>query len=86
MPTRPIPDDPTATSDTNHGDLLPLLLEICEDFLAHTGPATHHEIDIHLRAHGITGGPGWLIDMLGLTRLRLQNATHRDEQGAHHDT
>ncbi len=58
MPTRPIPDDPTATSDTNHGDLLPLLLEICEDFLAHTGPATHHEVDTLLRTRGITGGPG----------------------------
>jgi hypothetical protein len=51
---------------------LRLLLEICEDFLRHTGPATHDEIDRLLRQRGITGGPGWLIDMLGLTRLRLQ--------------
>jgi hypothetical protein len=86
MPTPAIPDDPATTSDTNHGDLLQLLLQICQDFLAHTTPATHHEVDILLRARGITGGPGWLIDMLGLTRLRLQDATHRDEQGAHHDT
>ncbi|MEW2444773.1 hypothetical protein [Micromonospora marina] len=84
MPTPAIPDDPTYT---NHGDqLLQLLLQICEDFLANTGPATRHEVDTLLRTRGITGGPGWLIDMLGLTRLRLQNATHRDEQGDHHDT
>ncbi|AXH91501.1 hypothetical protein ACIBSS_33020 [Micromonospora aurantiaca] len=85
MPTPANPDDLATTSNTNHRDLLQLLLQICEDFLANTGPATHHEVDIHLRARGITGGPGWLIDMLGLTRLRLQNTTHRDEQGAQHD-
>jgi hypothetical protein len=86
MPTPVNPDDPATTSDTHHGDLLQLLLQICEDFLANAAPATHHEVDTLLRARGITGGPGWLIDMLGLTRLRLQDATHRDEQGAHHDT
>ncbi|MEU0156473.1 hypothetical protein [Micromonospora fulviviridis] len=86
MPIPAIPDDPTATSDTNHGDLLQLLLQICEDFLANTGPATHHEIDILLRARGITGGPGWLIDMLGLTRLRLQDTTHHDQPSSRHDT
>ncbi|MEV6695507.1 hypothetical protein AB0M35_28980 [Micromonospora sp. NPDC051196] len=86
MPTPAIPDDPATTNDTHHRDLLPLLLEICEDFLAHTGPATHHEVDILLRARGITGGPGWLIDILGLTRLHLQDATHRDGQGTHHNT
>lgn len=65
-----------ATSDTNHGNLLlQLLLQICEDFFANAGPATHHEVDILLRTHGVTGGRGWLIDMLGLTRLRLQNPT-----------
>lgn len=86
MPTPATPDNPAATSDTNHGDLLQLLLQICEDFLARTTAATHHEVDTLLHARGITGGPGWLIDMLGLTRLRLQDTTHRDEQGAHHDT
>ncbi|MGC4856489.1 hypothetical protein ACLQ24_24720 [Micromonospora sp. DT4] len=86
MPTPATPDDPATTNDNNHGDLLPHLLQICEDFLAHSGPATHHEVDTLLRARGITGGPGWLIDMLGLTRLRLQAATHRDEHGTHHDT
>ncbi|MDG4768635.1 hypothetical protein O7632_31785 [Solwaraspora sp. WMMD406] len=79
MPTPATPDDSPTTTDTNHGDLLQLLLQICEDFLANTGPATHHEVDILLRARGITGGPGWLIDMLALTRLRLQKATHHDQ-------
>ncbi|MEW2386485.1 hypothetical protein AB0873_31145 [Micromonospora sp. NPDC047707] len=86
MPTPANPDDPAATNDTNQGDLLPLLLQICEDFLANTGPATHHEVDILLRTRGITGGPGWLIDMLGLTRLRLQNTTHHNQPGSQHDT
>jgi hypothetical protein len=59
--------------DAGHDDLLPLLLEICEDFLVHTSPAIRDELDQLLRAHAITGGPGWLIDMLALSRLRLQN-------------
>jgi hypothetical protein len=54
-------------------DQLPELLHICEDYFRHTGPATHAELDAILREHGITGGPGWLIDMLGLTRLHLQH-------------
>jgi hypothetical protein len=53
-------------------DQLELLLDICEEFFQHTNPATHTELDTLLRRRGITGGPGWLIDMLGLTRLRLQ--------------
>ncbi|WP_236050292.1 hypothetical protein [Paractinoplanes ovalisporus] len=53
-------------------DLLPLLLEICEDYFAHAGPIEHRELDTLLRARDITGGPGWLIDMLALTRQRLQ--------------
>jgi hypothetical protein len=61
------------TGETEPDDLLPLLLEICEDFLAHTSPPVRREVDNVLHAHGITGGPGWLIDMLALSRLRLQN-------------
>jgi hypothetical protein len=56
-------------------DLLPLLLEICEDYFAHAGPVGYREVDALLRAHDITGGPGWLIDMLALTRRRLQSGT-----------
>ncbi|GAA2530925.1 hypothetical protein [Winogradskya humida] len=56
-------------------DLLPLLLEICEDYFAHAGPIGHREVDALLRARDITGGPGWLIDMLALTRRRLQDGT-----------
>jgi hypothetical protein len=61
------------TAEPDHDALLHLLLEICEDFFAHTGPATRDEVDLLLHAHGITGGPGWLIDMLALTRLQLPN-------------
>jgi hypothetical protein len=49
------------------------LLEICEQFFGHTGPATSREVDTLLRAHGIHGGPGWLIDMLAFARYRLQH-------------
>lgn len=56
-------------------DLLPLLLEVCEDYFAHAGPIGHREVDALLRARDITGGQGWLIDMLALTRLRLQGGT-----------
>jgi hypothetical protein len=59
--------------ETDPDDLLPLLLEICEDFLAHASPPVRREVDDILHVHGITGGPGWLIDMLALSRLRLQN-------------
>ena len=64
-------------------DPLPLLLEICEEFFASTSPVVHHELDTLLRARGITGGPGWLIDMLALTRYRLQNRTHHDDPDTH---
>jgi hypothetical protein len=39
------------------------------------GPAAQHELDLVLRARDITGGPGWLIDMLALTRQRLETST-----------
>jgi hypothetical protein len=56
-------------------DPLPTILAICEDYFAHASPDVHREIDALLRAHGVSGGPGWLIDMLALTRLRQQIAT-----------
>jgi hypothetical protein len=56
-------------------DRIPLLLEICEDYFAHIGPNGYYEVDALLRGHDITGGPGWLIDMLALTRRRLQDGT-----------
>ncbi len=62
------------SSHTGHNhDQLPELLEICEDFFAHASPTTRHELDAALRVRGITGGPNWLIDMLGFTRLGLQH-------------
>ena len=59
-------------TDEPNDDLLPLLLGICEDFFTDAGPAVHREVDAHLQARRITGGPGWLIDMLALTRQRLE--------------
>lgn len=59
------------TTATDHQ--LRELLQICEDYFRHAGPATHAELDKVLRRHHITGGPGWLIDMLGLTLHRLQH-------------
>jgi hypothetical protein len=55
-------------------DLLPTILGICEDFFASAGPAIHRELDTLLRAHDISGGTGWLIDILTFTRRRLQTA------------
>jgi hypothetical protein len=63
----------TGQSVDRHDQLLPDVLQFCEQFLGQASPATHHELDAFLRTRGITGGPGWLIDMLGLSRLRLQH-------------
>jgi hypothetical protein len=71
------------TGDTDHDELL-LLLEICEDFFVNTTPTTRDELDAVLRAYGITGGPGWLIDMLALTRLRLQSLSSHKSGPQHH--
>jgi hypothetical protein len=69
-------------TDEPHDDLLPLLLGICEDFFTGTSPAAHDEVDALLRARDITGRPGWLIDMLALTRRRLETpAEPRDSSG-----
>lgn len=57
-------------------DQLRDLLEICEDFFVQMHPAAGEELDRLLRARGVTGGPGWLIDMLGLTRLQLEAQRH----------
>jgi hypothetical protein len=74
-----------ATGPAGRDDLLHLLLEICEDFFAHTSSTTRDEVDVLLRARGVTGGPGWLIDMLSLTRLRLRNPAQPDGSRSHHD-
>jgi hypothetical protein len=60
-------------------DLPPMLLGICEDFVAGASPAVHRVLEAVLRGHHVTGGPGWLIDMLTLTRLRLQTAPDTDQ-------
>jgi hypothetical protein len=73
---------PAGHTEHDHDQLLAHLLEICEDFLGRASHATRDEVDAYLRTRSITGGPGWLIDMLGLTRLRLQALSrHRSEPG-----
>jgi hypothetical protein len=74
----------TGQTEHDHDHLLPLLLKICEDFLSHTSPATRSEIDTLLCERGITGGPSWLIDMLALTRMRLQHQRYNSALGTHH--
>ncbi|RSM64051.1 hypothetical protein DMB66_21300 [Actinoplanes sp. ATCC 53533] len=65
-----------------HEQDLEQLLEICEQFFGHAGPATRHQVDTLLQAHGIHGGPGWLIDMLAFARYRLQHPHLNDlDQG-----
>jgi hypothetical protein len=74
------------TTGTDHQQLRQLL-QICEDYFRHAGPANHADLDEILRRHHITGGPGWLIDMLGLTLLRLQHehATSNGESSTRND-
>ena len=60
------------TTGTDHQQLQQLL-QICEDYFRHADPATHTDLDAVLRRHHVTGGPGWLIDMLALTLHRLQH-------------
>jgi hypothetical protein len=61
------------TSQSTTDEHLLQLLQICEDYFHSAGPSTHAQLDAILREHDITGGPGWLINMLGLTRLHLQH-------------
>ncbi|MGH3098860.1 MAG: hypothetical protein ACRDMV_22970 [Streptosporangiales bacterium] len=58
-----------STPDT---DRVAELLEICDELLRHAGHTTRAELDHTLLARGITGGPDWLIDTLGLTALQLR--------------
>ena len=73
----------TAEVSMNSGepqdDLLPTILGICEEFFASTSPAVRHELDTLMRARDITGGPGWLIDMLALTRSRMERSASRGQ-------
>jgi hypothetical protein len=76
-------------TDAPNDDLLPLLLRICEEFFAGANPAVHREVDALLQARNITGGPGWLNDMLALTRQRLEtppsppDPSHRQKSDSH---
>jgi hypothetical protein len=73
-----------ATGEPAQEQLLQLL-QICEDYFRYADPTTHHKLDTILRRHGITGGPSWLIDMLGFTCLRLQTPTHDGEPASRAD-
>jgi hypothetical protein len=86
----PVAPNGTAKPDSHTGgtswgtgeaddDLLPTLLAVCEDFLANASQLVHRELDTYLLTHDVTGGPGWLIDMLALIRLRLQIAAAPDQ-------
>ena len=70
----------TSQAQPGH-DQLTELLHICEDFFRTADPATLTELAMILREHSITGGPGWLIDIHGLTRLHLQHQ-HEPTTGA----
>jgi hypothetical protein len=74
------------TTDTEREHLRELL-HICEDYFRHADPATHADLDAVLRRHDVTGGPGWLIDMLSLTLHRLQHedATSTGESSIRND-
>ncbi|XVU29865.1 hypothetical protein ACQPZJ_23095 [Actinoplanes sp. CA-054009] len=63
MPAPATLDEPLAGGTIND-DLLHLLLEIGEEISQRERPATRS--DTVLQKHGITVGPGWLIDMLAL--------------------
>ena len=59
------------TEEPSNDQLLELLA-ICEGFFAGTSPDTRRELDALLQGHAIIAGPGWLIDMIALERLRLK--------------
>ncbi|MBM2623371.1 hypothetical protein JIG36_48540 [Actinoplanes sp. LDG1-06] len=63
-------------------DLMLTILEICEKFLASTTPTVRQELDMILHLTEITGGSGWLIRMLVLTRMRLPDAASQPRQRA----
>ena len=69
------------SSNVDREQLLAVVLEVCEEFFAGAGPAIHREVDVLLLARGISGGPGWLIDMLALSRVGLPSSSIQDEHG-----
>jgi hypothetical protein len=64
-----------------HG-LQPTNLGICEEFSAGTSLAVRRELVTLLRGPDITGGSGWLIDLLALTRRRQLADDGREAQDA----
>lgn len=82
MTTDHVPTD-TVPVDRARLDRAAELLETCDAFLRRVQPAPAHQLDELLRERGITGGPGWLIDTIGLTalQLRVTASHHREEAG-----
>lgn len=75
----------TITMRVDELDRIAELLEITDAFLRANLDTVHRDLDELLLHRGITGGPGWLIDTVGFTALRLRiNASattigHADE-------
>ncbi len=55
-------------------DRIAELLEITDSFLRAHLPTIDTDLDDLLVERGITGGPGWLIDTVGVTALALRIA------------
>ena len=64
----------TVTMSTERLDQIAELLEITEQFLRTHLQTVHRDLDELLLHRGITGGPGWLIDVLGATGFGLRAA------------
>lgn len=72
----------TVTVDRARLDRAAELLEITDAFLRRVQPCPIHQLDELLRERGITGGPGWLTDTVGLTALQLRvTASHQAKEG-----
>jgi hypothetical protein len=71
-----VPTD-TITISRDRLDRITDLLETCDGFFRASSPATLQALDELLTDRGISGGPGWLVDTLGLTGLQLRvTASH----------
>ena len=72
----------TVTLDRDRLDRIAEVLEITDTFLRRLAPRPAHQLDELLRERGITGGPDWLIDTLGLTALQLRVAASHPSKAA----
>ncbi|WP_433294501.1 hypothetical protein ACQP2F_33270 [Actinoplanes sp. CA-030573] len=63
-------------------ELLPMILGVCEDFFAMPAQPSTTSSARSSAPETSAAVPGWLIDMLALTRLRLQTANDPDQPTA----